>query len=282
MDDRNGALVNNEAIRRVHRVTALITLAGVIFYLFFQLNKGGPFRDINPFGEDPYDAIGSFAFQAALLIGILTYARALRLKSEPAQVIKMRLILRGNGLVLFAIGITLVADAVAEIVRPLPPSYWGNVLLIELGLMILLTVVCIIALAVVFGRIQPVAPPRNLTPVDGIDDLWTLVRFPVIRFSTALPRAFVEWVKRFNSDWLFSRVPWLNPRLHPWRFACAVGLLTGVGLAVAQLQEGFPPSLLIGLVVAGIFISGEFLATLVGFAILGGYLGLRPGFKQNT
>jgi len=45
---------------------------------------------------------------------------------------------------------------------------------------------------------------------------------------------------------------------------------------VAQLQEGFPPSLMIGLVVAGIFISAEFAATLVGFAILGGYLGLRP------
>lgn len=271
--------MNNKTIRRVHRVTALITLAGVIFYIFFQINKGGPFRDINPFGEDPYDAIGSFAFQVALLIGILTYARALRLNSDPAQVDKIRLILRGNGLVLFALGITLVADAVAEIVRPLQSSYWGNVLLTELGLMFLLTTICIIAQLVVFRRIQPAAPPRNLTPADGIDDLWTLVRFPVTRFGTALPSAFVDWVKRFNSDYLFARIPRVNPRIHPWRFACALGLLTGVGLTVAQLQEGSPPSLIIGLVLAGIYISGEFIATLVGFTIFGGYLGLRPNFN---
>ena len=72
--------MNKETIQRVHRVTALITLAALIFYLFFQINKGKPFRDINPFGEDPYDAVGSLAVQGALLIGILTYARALRLR----------------------------------------------------------------------------------------------------------------------------------------------------------------------------------------------------------
>lgn len=46
-------------------------------------------------------------------------------------------------------------------------------------------------------------------------------------------------------------------------------------------QEGLPPSLGIGLLVAGIFISVELAATLVGFAIFGGYLGLRPAFKKK-
>jgi hypothetical protein len=54
-----------------------------------------------------------------------------------------------------------------------------------------------------------------------------------------------------------------------------------MGLTLAQLQEGLPPSLKIGLLVAGIFISAEFVATLVGFAILGGYLGLRPSFNRS-
>jgi len=235
-----------------------------------------PLRDINPFGQDPYDAVGSFAIQVALLVGILTFARALRLQADPAQTAKMRLILHGDLVVLGAILATLASDATAVTLHPLPPSYWRNVLLIELALMFLLTVVCVMAMIVVFGRMRLAAPPRNLTPADGIDDLWTLVRIPVTRFSAILPRAVVEWVKRFNSDWLFARVQWLNPRAHPWRFACILGLLVGVSLTVAQLQEGFPPSLMIGLVVAGIFISAEFAATLVGFAILGGYLGLRP------
>lgn len=264
-----------KAIQRVHRVTALITFAAVVFYLFFQINKRGPFRDINPFGDDPYDAIGSFAIQGALLIGILTYARALHLRASPSQAPKARLILRGNVLVLFAILVTLIADGFAEILRPFPPTYWGSVLLVELGLMFLLALISVIALNVVFARIPAVAPPRDLTPADGIDDLWTLARVPVAKAGAFLPPAFVEWVMRFNSDWLFARVPWLNPRTHSWRFACALGLLVGMGLVVAQLQEGLPPSPKIGFIVAGIFMSGEFAATLVGFAVLGGYLGLR-------
>ena len=95
--------MNKKTSPDVHRVTALITLTGVVFYLFFQINKGGPFRDVNPFANDPYDAVGSFAFQGALLIGILTYARVLRLREAPEQATKTRLILRGNVLVLSAI-----------------------------------------------------------------------------------------------------------------------------------------------------------------------------------
>jgi hypothetical protein len=273
--------MNQKTIQRVHRVTALIAIAAVLFYLFFQVNKGGPFRNINPFGEDPYDAVGSFAIQVAILIGILTYARALRLWDDPAQAAKARLILRGNSLVLFAILITLIADAIAEIVRPFPPSYWGNVILVELVLMFVLALACAIALAVVFRRIPTAAPPPDLTPADGIDDLWTLVRVPVARSSLVLPRGIVEWVKRFNSDSFFARVAWLNPRTHPWRFACALGLLVGAGLALAQLQEELPPSLMIGLLVTGIFISAELAATLLGYALFGGYLGLRPSLTKN-
>jgi hypothetical protein len=268
--------MNQKAVQRVHCVSALVTFAAIAFYLFFQVNKGGPFRDVNPFGEDPYDAVGSIAIQVALLVGILTYARALRWRDDPVQAAKARLIQRGNVLVLSAILATLVTDAVAEIVRPLPPSFWGNVLLAELGLMALLALLCTIALTAVFARVQIATPPPDLTPADAIDDLWTLVRVPVTKAGAFLPRTLTEWVRRFSSHRLFARVRWLDPRVHPWRFACGVGLLVGMGLVVAHLQEGLPPGLKIGLLVTGIFISVEFVATLVGFAIFGGYLGLRP------
>ena len=213
-----------------------------------------------------------------MLLGILTYARALRFSHDLTQASKARLILRGNMLVLFAILITLIADATAVIARPFPPSYWGNVLLAELATMVLLAIIGAVALTVTFWRTQTVAPPRNLTPADGIDDLWTLVQIPVTKASRPLhmPRLLVEWVERFNSNWLFARLGWIDPRRHPWRFAGTLGLLAGIGLTLAQLLEGLPPSLRIGLIVAGIFISAEFVATLAGFAILGGYLGLRP------
>ena len=102
-----------------------------------------------------------------------------------------------------------------------------------------------------------------------------------VKGSAIFPTSVVDWVKRFNSDRLFARVQWLNPRKHPWRFTGAVGLLVGVLLVVAQLQEGLPPSLSIGLLLIGIFISVEFVAVLAGFAIFGGYLGLRPTFTNK-
>jgi hypothetical protein len=192
------------------------------------------------------------------------------------------LILHGNILVLAAIFITLCSDAIAEFVQPVPPSLWRNILIIELGSMFLFTFICGLALWVVFRGMPTPLPPPNLTPADAIDDLWSLVRVPVVRGGSIFPPPMVEWVRRFNSDLLFARVQWLDPRKSPWRFTGAVGLLVGILLVLAQLQEGLPPSLAIGLLVMGIFISVEFVATLLGFAVFGGYLGLRPTFKKKS
>jgi hypothetical protein len=275
-------MMDRKPVLRAHHATALVAFAAVVFYLFFQINKNGPFRELNPFGVDPYDAVGSFAIQVALLVGLLTYARALRILADPAQAAKMRLVLRGNLLVLFAILVTLLADGIAVILHPLPPTYWGRVSLIELGLMLLLAVVCAFALAAAFWRLRTEKPPRNLTPADAIDDLWTLLRLPLTRSSAVLPHRMVGWVESMNSDRFFRRLPWLNPRLHPWRFAFFLGVLVGAGLVIAGLQEGLPPSLQIGLLVMGIFISAELAATLIGFALLGGYLGLRPSYGSSV
>jgi hypothetical protein len=273
-----------QSITRIHRISALILIAAIAFYLFFQINKRSPFVEDNPFAVDPYDAVGSIAIQVALLISLLTYARVLRWRDDPAQE-KGRLVLRGNILVLASIAITLFTDLVAEILQPMPPSMWVNILRLELGLMFLLTFICGLGIWMVFRGIQFTSPPSNLTPADAIDDLWSLARVPVIKGEAVFPPALVDWVKRFNSDMLFARLHWLDPRKHLWHFTAAVGLLVGVLLVLAQLQEGPPPSFGIGLLVTGIFISVELVATLAGFAIFGGYLGLRPAFipkKQST
>jgi hypothetical protein len=279
--DRNGDPMSESDFQRLHGLTGLITCAALVFWIFFQINKGGPFREINPFGMDPYDAIGSIAFQGALLVGILTYARMLRSLGDPSQqASKSRLILRGNGFVLAAIGIALAADAIAVILHPVQPSGWGGVLLAELSAMILLAAICALRLIIFWRGKKTAPPPGNLTPADAFDDLWTFVRAPAQKAGNLLPKRFADWVDRFQIDMLFTRAHWVHPRLHPWWFAAALGLLAGIALVVAQLQEGFPPSLAIGLLLAGIFISGEFLATLVGFAVFGGFLGLRPPLKN--
>lgn len=272
--------MNVKNIKRIHRITALIFVASIIFFLFFQVNKRSPLVEANPFAVDPYDAVGSIAIQVVLLISILTYARVIRWRDDPAQE-RGRLVLHGNILVLAAIFVTLCADVIAEIVQPMAPSLWGNILRIELGLMFVLTFICGLGLWLVFRGTPTAAPPSDLTPADAIDDLWSLVRVPVVKGSAIFPTSVADWGKRFNSDRLFAGVQWLNPRKHPWRFTSGVGLLVGVLLVVAQLQEGLPPSLNIGLLLIGIFISVEFVAVLAGFAIFGGYLGLRPTFTNK-
>ncbi len=262
--------------QRIYRVTILVTSVAILFILFFQVNKAEPFREVSPFVNDPYDAIGSFAIQIAALLGVLNYARGLRLRIEPEQLVKTHLVLRGNALVILAILITLLGDTIAEIISKAPPSVWSDLLLVELFLMFLLTVISTIALVIISRQVPYLEPPSILTLADALDDLWTLVRVPVEKAHTVLPLAFVRWVQDFNLDKLFARVPWLSPRHHPWRFASALGLLAGIALLGFQLREGLPPNARIGLLVAGIFLFAELSGTLLGFLLLGSYLGLRP------
>jgi hypothetical protein len=273
--------MNHRNIKRLHRITALILVATIVFYLFFQINKRTPFVNANPFAVDPYDAVGSIAIQVALLTGLLTYSRVLRWRDDPTQAGKARLILHGNILALATIFTTLSADTLAEILQPMPASIWGYLLRIELAGMFLLTFACGFALWIAFRGVPTVAPPANLTPADAIDDLWSLVRVPVSKASDIFPSRLVGWIKSFNSDWLFKHTPWIDPRQHPWRFASIMGLLAGVLLIMGQLQEGLPPSFAAGLLLAVIYISVELVAILTGFALFGGYLGLRPGFRRK-
>ncbi|MFN8177828.1 MAG: hypothetical protein U0167_07870 [bacterium] len=261
---------------RVHRVTALIAFVAVAFAVFFELGKNGPFREINPFGDDPYDAVGSFGVQVALVVAVLSYARALRWRSDASQASKARLILRGDALVLSAILITLVADGVAEMRSEEPPSSWGAVLRLLLVGMFLLVLASAVAVVRTGSRVDAPEPPSDLTLADGLDDVWTLVRIPVSR-AAALPRGVREGLARLSSDRVFAKLPWIDPRRHPWRFAWLSGLAAGVAVAAAQLVlEGPAPRPRVAVLLALIFTAGELAATLAGFALLGARLGLRP------
>lgn len=91
-----------------------------------------------------------------------------------------------------------------------------------------------------------------------------------------LPQTWVDWVKQMNSDNIFNHFIWINPSSHPWRFALVIGLAVGIAHALVQLTESLPPNLVIWMLVSAILIIGELAITMIGFTILGGYLGLRP------
>jgi hypothetical protein len=274
-------VVADPEIRRVSRATTLSAAAAIAFCLFFVATKRPPFRDFNPFGDDPYDAVGSFGVQIALVAGVLSFARALVLRADATRVEKAGLVLRGNLVVLAAVLLSLLADVAALIIHPMPSGFWPRVLFGSLLLLVVFTLLCAVAVRAAWLVAAPTVPHRDLTPADAMDDLWTLVRVPVATLKAVLPARIVVLVERFRPEALFSGLPWVHPRRHPWRFATAVGLLAGLSLAAAQLREGGGPlpNIRLAALVASIFVGGELAGTLMGFALLGSFLGLRPPFR---
>ena len=133
------------------KIAALLCIGlAIAFYYFFQTAKHDPnLAGVNAFGEDPYDAVGSFAVQLAAFTALLTLIRAFR----PYQVEATRdrqqvLLIRGAYLCTVTVAVTLVADTIAMIRHT---SLWtgvaaGYTLAALLAGMALLTVLVLIFL----------------------------------------------------------------------------------------------------------------------------------------
>ncbi|HZO71689.1 MAG TPA: hypothetical protein VFB60_05760 [Ktedonobacteraceae bacterium] len=103
------------------KINALFTLVlAVLFYAFFQISKHNTaLSQVNPFADDPYDAVGSFGVQFALFAGLLSLVRAFRpYQSIDALKNQELLLLRGEYLLCLSVMITLAADIVALVRHP--------------------------------------------------------------------------------------------------------------------------------------------------------------------
>jgi hypothetical protein len=241
--------------RRVHAVSAAIAITGAACSIFQVV---APFRGVWQF----------LTVQLLFVAAALTYARALRWRFDPTQFVKARLILRGNILALASVAATAMLDVIATVQRHYEPyrSHAREPLIAAAIVAIFASAAgCAAALARAFRNTALPPPPSNLTVADGLEDLWTLVRIPA------------TW----NLEQILEVLSWVHPRRHPWRFTCALGAAAGLLLFLAHLQEGAPPTLRIGLLIAAILIGVEFVGTLLGFALFGGLLGLRPRARTS-
>jgi len=189
------------------------------------------------------------------------------------------LILRGWVCVLAAIQITLAADAIAVLLGPSGPMPSADGLRWMLGLTACVALFGDLAVLIGFRHTEAPTPPGNLTPADAIDDILSVFQEVASAAHSFLPAALIERMRRLSSRRIFSRIPWVAPDRHPWRFACTVGLVFGCALLAGQLAEGIPSRWSTVVLLAGIFLGGELAGTLAGFAALGGYLGLRPAWR---
>ena len=108
---------------QVLRRNAVIVFGlGCLFYWSFMFAKhDAALRDVIPFGDDPYDAVGSFAVIVGMLIALLSLVRAFRPYREDPSTTQRTYLVRSQEAVVLAVFMTLTSDVVA---MGRHPSMW--------------------------------------------------------------------------------------------------------------------------------------------------------------
>jgi hypothetical protein len=281
-----------------------LALGFIVF--FFAAKHDRVLARVSPFGEDPYDAVGSFAVQLAAFAAGLSALRAVLPATERDRGGRASAVLRCAAIALLAIFVASCADAVAMIRHP---SVWSRVVTGRW----LAAVVALFALASIagVGRIAGAvsstrrsgAWPRAAAVV-GAGALLLAIYPEAWRrgFAGAILTALIGTALLFaevsglalvllptgiddHEDLLDDLAAalgrtraaahrtsggfprWL--RTHHWRIVVATALGLGLGLAAAEaFGEGLPASARRALVVLGVFTGIEAVGILIGYALL--------------
>lgn len=290
-----------EQMPQRHKITSLLIFAfAVLFYIFFMHAKHDPaLSAVNPFADDPYDAVGSFAIQAAVFLGILCLVRAFRPNPSGIESIRREsFLLRAQMAATLSVAVTLVADAVAMLRHPhlwlgLPAGYrllaWlvgMAVLAAALGLPIyseakkgaLLAashewrqtlIISFLSLCVLL--LYPESFRRGLIGVLGTPLVGTAILFACVWvWMTALVPIPAVGATGATP----ARVPWYARRSFQWTVVVLAGLFIGLFFVAGEASEGtgIPPARL-ALVVSA-YLGLETAGVMIGYGFLGKPLGL--------
>jgi len=102
----------------------LALLLALLFWVFFDFSKHNPiFADINPFGSDPFDAVGSFCVLLAPLAAILALLGCFRPHPQGFTRTHLQLVLNRVGVSLMSVTVSLLVDVIALLRSP---STWSG------------------------------------------------------------------------------------------------------------------------------------------------------------
>ncbi len=280
--------------RRLKLNAFAVLILSALFYLFFEVSKHNPVLSaVNAFGDDPYDAIGSFGIQAAALLAVLSLVRAFRPYST-VTVSESRRVLLARTLMMsvLAVGITLVGDAIAMLRHS---SVWigsagGGLLAGLLVGMIALTAMTglliyrdirqmalrsvpglwrrsaiVSAAAVVILALYPEGLRRSLP-----GELFTVLVGILLLFMPmwALGTALVPGPEAAHCDaGAAKRFPLHKYR---WSLIALAGIFIGFGLALGELQvqKGWPHLTSHIVFVILVFVCLEAAGVLIGYGFL--------------
>lgn len=275
--------------------TLVVIAVAVVFQWFFMYTKHAPaLRPIIPFGDDPYDALGSLTSIVNILLGVLLLVRAFRpyRRSKPSAM-QDRYLRRTQAAVLLLILTTLAADAVA--LARLPHSWIGSPARYELvalvGAMALLAGAALgLILALPGPAPSEATGSRMWMPALLTGSIFVIVLavYPLAWIDTLIPHLFTCIV---GDLLLFVPVAILTQALLPdtnasaaaarqrsspfaWAGATLAAILIGAWLFLAEMMEGGPPSLRMRLLVASVYIGLVVAGVLIALACLWRPLGL--------
>lgn len=286
-------------VLKCNAVAAFILAA--LFYGSFMFVKHDPaLRDVIPFGEDPYDAVGSFGVILAMLIALLSLARAFRPLREPPSEAQRFYLVRSHQAVVLAVFITLAADAVAMARHA---SLWtgaasrdrliallGGMTTVAIAVQLLVrasqptlpqagsnrwiraatvTLLTLLVLAYYPEQLIDRLPTHLLTVVVGAIVLFAPMRLLLIMLVPN-PTGEERMEKRPTRG-KFSTAGWR------WTMVVLVGAMIGAFAFLGEISEGSSaPSMGRLLLVAAVFIGLGLAGILVAYAFLAKPLGLGP------
>jgi hypothetical protein len=301
-------------MRPVLRRNALaVCLLGCAVLLHFQLTKHwSPWSAVNPFSEDPYDAVGSFAVQFVLFMMLLSLVRAFRPSSDEAAPVAS--FTSGALMTSAAIGFTCLSDLVAMARHH---SLWQDrpqgIQLFAVTALLLFWSVSAAAWFLISTRpVRPTSRPDRRKLAVLAAALLVLAVYPenfrnsvagavltalcgslllfvaVWSVGTALlPASGVSASDRVDdvSALLSPRLSrplgrasaWLNSRRFGWGLAILIGLACGALLVAQELaQPGPSPHGSRRILVVALYLFLESAGVLTGYGLLAEPLGLIP------
>jgi hypothetical protein len=106
--------------KNLKRNAVIVCGLAALFYWSFMFAKHDPgLRSVIPFGEDPYDAVGSFGVVVGMIIALISLVRAFRpYHQSPPSTAQRVYLVRSQAAVVLGVLITLAADTVAMVRHP--------------------------------------------------------------------------------------------------------------------------------------------------------------------
>jgi hypothetical protein len=283
---------------KLRRNAILVSALALFFAWVFTFTKHDlTLRPIIPFGDDPYDAIGSFAFLTTPLLALASLARVFvpRLAGRSGAALYT---LRSQAAVAFCVLVTVAADMVAMARHP---SMWMGApgqaeLLILLGMLVASSVAVLTltrnprvsgtprryaqAAAVWIGSLLVLSIYPEKLIAGTIGHLFTVVVGDLLLFAPVamlvrawLPSSLDARNRRSNNKPTRPQKS-AYVRYLPFIIAASTGLAMGAAAFLAEINEGGPnPPLHRLLFVAAVYLGLGMAGLLIGYASLGRLLG---------